>query len=168
MSSKVQILDQIQIQQKIIRLAYEVYENNFLEKELLIVGIEGNGYRLAELLCKKLKTISKIKIYFGKISLNKEKPWEGEPKIDFTEKMFINKTIILVDDVLNSGKTLMYAVKLFLDKPVKKINTVVLIDRSHSRFPIKADFVGLTLSTSLQEHVEVNFSKKSKETVFLQ
>lgn len=167
MSDKVRILDTVQIRQKINRLAFEVYENNFYEKELLVVGIEGNGYKVAQHLCEKLKDISAIKVHLGKIEVNKDKPWEGEPVVDFNEKEFINKTVILVDDVLNSGKTLMYAVKLFLDKPVKKINTVVLVDRSHTRFPVKADYVGLTLSTTLQEHIEADFSKKNKEAVYL-
>jgi pyrimidine operon attenuation protein / uracil phosphoribosyltransferase len=167
MSGKVKILDTLKIKQKINRLAYQVYENNFSEKELLVVGIDGNGYKVAQQLAEKLKEISPIKITLGKIKLNKDMPWEGEPKIDFTEKQFINKTVILVDDVLNSGKTLMYAVKLFLDKPVKKINTVILVDRSHTRFPVKADYVGLTLSTTLQEHIEADFSVKNKEAVYL-
>ncbi len=165
--SKVKILDTLQINQKLSRLAYEVYENNFSEKELLIVGIDGNGYKVATNLCDKLKKISPLKITLGKITVNKDKPWDGEALTDFEEKIFMNKTIILVDDVLNSGKTLMYAVKLFLDKPVKKINTVILVDRSHTRFPVKADFVGLRLSTTLQEHIEADFSKKGKETVYL-
>lgn len=167
MSKKVKILDTRQIDQKLNRLAFEVYENNFSEKELLVVGIEGNGYKVARHLGEKLKNISPIRIKMGKIAVNKDKPWEGEPEIDFAEKDFVNKTIILVDDVLNSGKTLMYAVKLFLDKPVKKINTVVLVDRSHTRFPVKADYVGLSLSTTLQEHIEADFSKKEKEAVYL-
>ena len=164
---KVKILDTTQIRQKLNRLAFEVYENNFSEKELLIVGIEGNGYKVAMRLSERLKNISPLKISLGKIKVNKEKPWEGEPVVDFEEKAFVNKTVILVDDVLNSGKTLMYAVKLFLDKPVKKINTVILVDRNHTRFPVKADFVGLRLSTTMQEHIEADFSKKEKEAVYL-
>jgi pyrimidine operon attenuation protein / uracil phosphoribosyltransferase len=166
-SSKVKILDTRQIWQKLNRLAYQVYENNFSEKELLIVGIEGNGYTFAGHLVDKLRKISPIKIRLGKISLDKQKPWEEEPVTDFVEKDFVNKTVILVDDVLNSGKTLMYAVRLFLGKPVKKINTVILVDRSHTRFPVKADFVGLTLSTTLQERIEADFSKEKKEAVYL-
>lgn len=165
--SKVKILDTLQIRQKVSRLAYEVYENNFSEKELLVVGIDGNGYKVAQQLGQQLQKIAPLKITLGKITLNKDKPWEGEPVIDFEAKNFVNKTVVLVDDVLNSGKTLMYAVKLFLDKPVKKINTVVLVDRSHTRFPVKADYVGLTLSTTLQEHIEADFSKKEKEAVYL-
>ncbi len=165
--SKVKILDTTQIRQKLNRLAYEVYENNFSEKELLVVGIDGNGYKVAQQLAEQLKKISPLKISLGKITLNKQKPWEGTPETDFDEKTFANKTIVLVDDVLNSGKTLRYAVKLFLDRPVKKINTVVLVDRSHTRFPVKADYVGLTLSTTLQEHIEADFSKREKEAVYL-
>jgi len=165
--SKIKILDTLQIRQKINRLAFEVYENNFAEKDLMVVGIDGNGYKVALQLAEKITEISKLKVKIGKISLNKAKPWDGDPAVDFKEKDFVNKNIILVDDVLNSGKTLMYAVKLFLDKPVKKITTVILVDRGHSRFPVKADFVGLTLSTTLQEHVEADFSHKNKEVVYL-
>lgn len=165
--SKLKILDKTQIDQKLNRLAYEIYENNFTEKELLIIGIDGNGYKVANHIGEKLKKISPIKITLGNIKLNKDKPWEDEPVINFEEKSFVNKSIIVVDDVLNSGKTLMYAVKLFLNKPVKKINTVILVDRSHTRFPVKADFVGLRLSTTLQEHIEADFSKKGKESVYL-
>ncbi len=165
--TKVKILNTTEIQQKLNRLAYEVYENNFTEKSLLIVGIEGNGYKVAASLSKKLEEISSIKIQLGKIKLNKDKPWEGEPEIDFDQKAFVNKTTILVDDVLNSGKTLIYAAKLFLDKPIKKLSTVVLVDRSHNRFPVKADYIGLTLSTTLQEHIETDFSKKGNEAVYL-
>ena len=162
MSNKVKILDKVQIRQKLNRLAYEVYENNFNEKSLLIVGIEGNGYKVAANLADKLKEISDIKIQLGKIKINKDKPWEGTPQTDFSEKDVVNKTTILVDDVLNSGKTLIYAVKLFLDKPVKKLSTVVLVDRSHTRFPVKADFVGLTLSTTMQEHIEAKLPTNKK------
>ena len=165
--SKLKILDTLQIQQKLNRLAFEVYENNFEEKELLVVGIEGNGYKVALEMAERLKNISKIKITVGKIKIDKDEPWKASAQTDFKEKDYVNKTVILVDDVLNSGKTLIYAVKLFLDKPIKKINTLVLVDRSHSRFPVKADFVGLTLSTTLHETILVDFSKKNKETVYL-
>ena len=166
MDKKVKILDTLQIQQKLDRLAYEVYENNFEEKELLVVGIEGNGYKIAAHLCKRLKTISPIKITLGKIALDKNKPWEGEPVIDFTEKAFVNKTVILVDDVLNSGTTLVYGVKHFLEVPIKKFKTVVLIDRNHKKYPVKADFKGLSLSTSSKEHVNVVF-ETDKSYAFL-
>ncbi len=165
--SKTEILNAKRIQQKLNRLAYEVYENNFEEKELLIAGIEGNGYIVAKRICEVLKKVSKTKLTLGKISINKKNPLAEEATVDFTDKDYKNKTVILVDDVLNSGKTLIYGVKIFLDKPVKKINTLVLVDRSHTRFPVKADFVGLSLSTTLQEHIVADLSAKGKESVYL-
>jgi pyrimidine operon attenuation protein/uracil phosphoribosyltransferase len=165
--SQTEILNATQIRQKLNRLAYEVYENNFEEKELLIAGIDGNGYIVAKHIQELLKKISKKEVKLGRIKLNKKNPLAEEATIDFTEKDYKNKTVILVDDVLNSGKTLIYGVKIFLDKPVKKLNTLVLVDRSHTRFPVKADFVGLSLSTTLQEHIVADLSAKGKETVYL-
>ena len=165
--TKTKILDAIQINQKLNRMAYQVYESNFKEKNLLIVGIAGNGFKVAERIAQLLTEISSINIKVGKITLQKEQPWLNEPIVDFTEKDYENKSVILVDDVLNSGATLMYAVKLFLNKPVKQLNTLILVDRSHTRFPVKADFVGLSLSTTLQERIDTDFSKKGKEAVYL-
>jgi pyrimidine operon attenuation protein/uracil phosphoribosyltransferase len=165
--AKAKILDTNQISRKLNRMAYEVYEKNFNEKELFLVGIEGNGYKVAERLEEILKKISGMKIKLSKITIDKEKPWVKEPKFDFKEKDYSNKSVILVDDVLNSGKTLMYAIKPFLHEPVKSIKVLVLVDRSHTRYPVKPDFVGLSLSTTLQEHIEADFSKKGKETVYL-
>jgi pyrimidine operon attenuation protein / uracil phosphoribosyltransferase len=167
MSQKIKILNTLQIHQKLNRLAYEVYENNFFEKELLILGIDGNGYKFANELAERLKNISDKKLKIGRVKLDKTAPWKSQITSDFKPKDIENKTIILVDDVLNSGKTLMYAVKLFLDIPLKKLSTVILVDRSHTQFPVKADFVGLRLSTTLQEHIEADFSKKGKEAVYL-
>lgn len=165
--AKTKILDTNNIAQKLNRMAYEVYEKNYGEKELLLVGIEGNGYKVAERLNEILKKISPLKIKLTKIKVDKENPWSSDPKVDLSEKDFMNRSIIIVDDVLNSGKTLMYAIKPFLYKPVKRLNVLVLVDRSHTRYPVKADFVGLSLSTTMQDHIEADFSKKGKETVYL-
>jgi pyrimidine operon attenuation protein/uracil phosphoribosyltransferase len=148
-------------------MAYEIYENNFKEKELLIVGIEGNGYKVAERIAERLNDISPIKTKLGKIKLNKETPWLENPTVNFTDKDYQNKSVLVVDDVLNSGKALIYGVKIFLDKPVKQLQTLVLVDRSHTRFPVKADYVGLSLSTTLQERIDTDFSKKGQEAVYL-
>lgn len=165
--SKVKILDTVQIHQKLNRLAYEIFENTFDEKELFIAGIAGNGYLLAKLLAVRLKKVSGQSITVGKVDIDKKNPWKREPVLDFKVEDYQNKTVVIVDDVLNSGKTLMFAVKIFLEHPVYKLHTVVLIDRSHSRYPVKADFVGLSLSTTLQEHIEVDMSQKNKELVYL-
>lgn len=165
--AKTKILDTLQISRTLNRMAYEVYEKNYNEKELLLVGIEGNGYKVAERLYEILTKISSIKIKLSKLKLDKENPWQGEPQVGITDKDYSNKAVIVIDDVLNSGKTVMYAVKPFLNKPVKRLNVLVLVDRSHSRYPVKADFVGLSLSTTLQDHIEADFSKKGKEAVYL-
>ena len=111
--------------------------------------------------------ISPIKTKLIEIKINKENPVAAEIKISLSEKELKNKVIILVDDVLNSGKTLIFGAKPFLTTPVKRLTTVVLVDRGHNRYPIKADFVGLSLSTTLQEHITVEIDKKGKEAVYL-
>lgn len=165
---KVEILNTQQIQQKLNRLAYEIYEHTIDEKEIMLAGIEGNGYLVAKKLAAILKKIAKYKITLGKITLDKKNPLAKKPVIDFTEAAYKNKTVFVVDDVLNSGKTLIYAVQLFLNHPIKKLHTVILVDRSHTQYPIKADFVGLSLSTTLQEHIVADFSNNGKEAVYLE
>ncbi len=165
---KVEILNTLQIEQKLNRLAYEIYEHTVDEKEIMLAAIDGNGYLVAKKLQDVLKKVAKYKIALGKISLDKKNPLAKKPVTDFTDKDYKNKTVILVDDVLNSGKTLIYAVQLFLNQPIKKLHTVVLVDRSHTQYPVKADFVGLSLSTTLQEHIVADFSAKGKETVYLE
>jgi pyrimidine operon attenuation protein/uracil phosphoribosyltransferase len=165
---KVEILNTQQIQQKLNRLAYEIYEHTLEEKEIMLTGIEGNGYLVAKKLSAIIKKIAPYKVTLGKITLDKKNPLAKKPVVDFTEADYKNKTIFVVDDVLNSGKTLIYAVQLFLTQPIKKLNTVILVDRSHTQYPIKADFVGLSLSTTLQEHIVADFSASGKETVYLE
>ena len=163
---KTLILNSKQIEQKINRIAYEIYENNPGEKEIIIAGISDNGYLFAKRISDVVTKISPIKTTLIEIKINKENPLAKEIKISLSDKELKNKVIILVDDVLNSGKTLIFGAKPFLISPVKRLTTVVLVDRGHNRFPIKADFVGLSLSTTLQEHITVDL-KKGKEAVYL-
>jgi len=165
--SKTLILNSKQIQQKINRIAYQIYENNYDEKEIVIAGIANNGYILAKHIADVLNTISPIKIKLIEILIDKKNPLSKEIKIALTDKELQNKVIILVDDVLNSGRTLIFGAKPFLSSPLKRLTTVVLVDRGHNRYPIKADFVGLSLSTTLQEHITVEINKKGKEAVYL-
>ncbi len=113
-----------------------------------------------------MEKISPIKTKLIEITINKEDPLTAEIKISLTDKELKNKVIVLVDDVLNSGKTLIFGAKPFLVAPVKRLTTAVLVDRGHNRFPIKADLVGLSLSTTLQEHITVDL-KKGNEAVYL-
>jgi len=161
------ILTGKQIEQKINRIAYEIYENNHTEKEIIIAGIVPNGYILAKRIATVLQKISSIKIILTEVSVDKEHPATQEIKIALSDKELKNKVIVLVDDVLNSGKTMIFGAKPFLTSSVKRLTTVVLVDRGHNRYPIKADFVGLSLSTTLQEHITVILNKKGEEAVYL-
>lgn len=165
--SKTLILNSKQIEQKINRLAYEIVENNYTEKEIIIAGISKNGYLFAKRLNTVLQKISSIKTQLIEIVIDKENPLSKEIKISLSEKELKNKVVILADDVLNSGKTLIFGAKPFLVSPLKRLTTVVLVDRGHNRYPIKADFVGLSLSTTLQEHITVELDVKGKEVVYL-
>ena len=161
------VLNKKQIEQKINRIAHEIYENNFEEDEMIMAGIANRGHVLAKRIAKVLESISPMKVQLGKIEINKKDPLCEVIKFPLTDAELRHKSVFLVDDVINSGKTLIYAVKHFLKVPVKKIRTVVLVDRSHNIFPVKADYVGISLSTTLQEHVTVELGK-GKEVVYLQ
>jgi pyrimidine operon attenuation protein/uracil phosphoribosyltransferase len=152
------ILDTIQIHQKIRRIAYQIYETNSNEKEVIIAGIVGNGYTLSEKLVKVLNEISTLKVTICKVNINKKKPLEPI-STSLSIDDYKNKSLVLVDDVLNSGTTLIYGVKHFLDVPLKKFKTAVLVNRNHKKYPVKADFKGVSLSTSIKEHVQVTFSE---------
>ena len=153
------ILDKEQIQEKIKRISYEVYEENFEDKSILICGIEKNGSIIAKRIIKELESICDIKIEFMSINLNKKKPL-NTVEIKSSKNNIKNKSIILIDDVSNTGKTLIYVIKELIKFEPKKINTAVLVNRDHTLFPIKINFVGLSLSTSIKSHIEVKLDNK--------
>ena len=158
---KTLVLNKQQLQQRIDRLAWQIYEQNYKEKEIIIAGIANRGVLIAKKIAEKLAKISSIKIKLATIKVDKDNPYNKDIEVDISEKEYKNKVLILVDDVLNSGKTLMYGAKYFLSVPLKKLSTIVLVDRNHNRFPIKADFVGLSLSTTLKEHISVELEKNA-------
>lgn len=155
------ILDAVQIKQKIRRIAYEIYEHNFNEKTIVIAGIEGQGYTLAKLLIKEVESISPIKTLLVKVSLDKSAPQQTEVGLDCNLKDLQKKCIILVDDVLNTGRTFAYGLKPFLNIEVKKIETAVLVNRSHPLFPIYPQYTGYELATTIRDHVEVVLGKET-------
>lgn len=168
------ILNHGQIEKKIARIAYQIYEKNYEENEIVLVGITDRGFQLAQKLKIVLEQIASsaesriaLKIKLGEIEIDKEKPLENKQiKFSLAENELTNKSVILVDDVLNSGKTLIYGVKYLLDFPIKRLKTVVLVDRSHKRFPVHVDYTGVLLSTTLQEHINVEF-KENNDAVYL-
>ena len=153
-STENRILNKQQIQQKISRIAYEIYENNYLEKNLYVAGIP-SGYNLAKLLVKELEKITPFNISLIKIDFGQEKPTAESIKVDHDPKELKGNVLILVDDVLHTGKTFLHSLRPFLDVDVKKIETVVLVNRSHKLFPISSDYTGYELSTTLNDHIEV-------------
>lgn len=158
MSRSIILTDQ-QITDKIRRIAYQIYESNTKEKEVIIAGIKENGFILAERIAKVLREISSLEVSLCEVAMDKKKPRE-QITTSLDPEQYKNRSLILVDDVLNSGTTLIYAARHFLDVPLKRFKTVVLVNRNHKKYPIKADFKGLSLSTSLQEHIHVEFNKK--------
>jgi pyrimidine operon attenuation protein/uracil phosphoribosyltransferase len=154
------ILDGAQVKQKIRRMAYEIYEHNFKEKNIIMAGIEGQGYVLAKLLVKEVESISPVKATLVKVSLDKSAPQQSEVVLDCEIKGLKKKCIILVDDVLNTGRTFIYGLKPFLDIEVKKIEIAVLVNRSHTLFPVYPQYTGYELSTTIRDHVEVNLGKE--------
>lgn len=160
--SQLLILNKEQIQQKINRIAYQILEDNLDEQEIVLAGIWDRGYKLALRLKLVLSKISDLKITMLRIDLDRLNS-KLVANTDLEESQWKNKVIILVDDVLNSGKTLAYGLGVFLNTPHKKIRTVVLVDRSHKIFPIATDFVGLQLATILKEQVDVVMDVEGEE-----
>ena len=154
------ILTNEQITNKTRRIAYQIYESTSNEKEIIIAGINGNGYVFAQNLAKILSEISELKVALCEVKINKKNP-RTEISTDIDSEIYKNKSIVLVDDVLNSGSTLIYGIKFFLEVPLKRFKTAVLINRNHKKFPVKADFKGISLSTSMHEHVSVIFEANS-------
>ncbi|MBB6682489.1 phosphoribosyltransferase [Aequorivita sp. 609] len=158
------ILDKKQIAHKIKRIAYQVYETNVNEKEVVIAGIIGNGYVLAKKIKAELEKISPIKVILCEVNIDKKNPI-SKIETSLKPEEYKNKSLLLVDDVLHSGTTLIYGIKHFLEVPLKQFKTAVLVDRNHKKYPVKADFKGISLSTSLNENVSVIFEKNNDRAV---
>lgn len=152
------ILTHQEIVHKTRRIAYQIYETFSDENELVIAGISNSGFIFAQKISEEFQKISTLKITLCEVQINKQNPSENIIT-SITAEEYTNKNLILIDDVLNSGATLIYCIRHFLNVPLKKFKTAVLIDRNHKNYPVKADFKGLSLSTSLQEHVQVVFEK---------
>lgn len=154
------ILQHQQIKQKITRIAHEILENTTEVEQLFLAGICGNGALLAQELGDIIRKNSHVEVVVFEIMIDKENPLRREITSSIATERFKNAYVILVDDVVNSGKTMQYALTKLLEQETKTIKTVALVDRTHRRFPIKCDFVGLTLSTTLQERVEIELTQE--------
>ena len=161
------ILDRPQIQQKIKRLAIEILENNFEEKSLILIGINNNGTGFAKLLMTELKKITDIQVHLFTVRLNPAAPLSTTVEIDTEVSTFKNKSIILVDDVANTGRTIFYACKPILDIIPKKLEVAVLVDRKHKTFPIYPKYVGMALATTLKEDIDAQILNTDDWGVYL-
>jgi pyrimidine operon attenuation protein/uracil phosphoribosyltransferase len=158
------IMDATDIHKTVKRIAYQIYETHFEEAQLILAGIAHNGVILAKRIQEELEIISNIKVIFVQIKVDKRNPINP---IVLSKKLAVceNQAVVVVDDVLNTGSTLIYAVTHFLSIKLKKLQTAVLVNRNHKNFPIKGDFKGISLSTSIKEHIDVVFG--DKEGVYL-
>ena len=158
------IMDAADIHKTVMRIAYQIYETHFEEKQLVLAGVAYNGVVLAKRIQEELEKISQIGVISLEIKVDKKNPIN---QVSISKELDIckNNSVVVVDDVLNTGSTLIYAVTHFLSIKLKKIQTAVLVNRNHKNFPIKGDFKGISLSTSIKEHINVKFGEN--EGVFL-
>lgn len=163
-AEKKYILDKAVAARKLKRMAYEILENNTDEDYIVLAGIRESGSVVARNIQQLLSSISSVKTDLITIALDKHQPKEVTVNKDVD---FNGKVIIVIDDVANSGKTLLYALKPFLAYQPKKIQTLVLVERSHKTFPVHPDYVGLSMATTLEEHIYVEVDDKEVLGAFL-
>ena len=145
-------------------MAYQVYESNVDETEVVIAGIVDNGFLLAKKIKVEVEKISPIKVILCKVHIDKKNPI-SPIQTSLKAEEYQNKSLLLVDDVLHSGTTLVYGVKHFLEVPLKQFKTAVLVDRNHKKYPVKVDYKGISLSTSLNENIAVVFEKNKDRAI---
>ena len=150
---KSEILTKAVAERKMERIALEIAEELFGDTdEVIIIGIAGSGMVIAERIYNLVNPLLSIPIRIISCSLNKKKP----DTISYSEVIdFNNKNVLLIDDVTNSGRTMLYALKPLLQFYPKRIQTVSLVERMHKNYPIKVDYIGLSVATTLQDHIQV-------------
>lgn len=156
------ILKPAQIDQRIVRMAYEIYEHNIDRKDIILAGISDNGHLFASLLDEEIKKISKIRTKVVKVDINKEEPLKEEIQIPLKKKELEGQSVVIIDDVLNSGRTVAFVMKSFLKVHIRKIEVAVMINRTHKSFPVFAKYTGYELATTINEHVDVKLSGNEK------
>ena len=162
---KTEVLDQDQILRICNRFAFQILENSIDSDVIHIIGIKEKGFDIAKIVERELKSITKKNISLSSIKIDKK-----NPKDSVLSDSNLNKnvdTIFLIDDVLNTGKTLIYSLSYLLKFNFKSIKTLVLIDRNHKQFPIKVDYKGISLSTNINDNIKLlNDNKKLKAILF--
>lgn len=162
-NTKTLVLNKEEVALKIQRIAWQLLESHVNEEVVYLVGISKSGHWLAKQILKVLGDISDLSLQLVEMEINKKNPLKSEIKTSVPLSEFKNQNVVLIDDVLNSGKVLIHGVRHLLAQPLKRLTTAVLVDRNHKQFPVKGDVKGLSLSTSLNEHVEVAISGNSAQ-----
>lgn len=162
------IIDKAKLKQKIIRLAYEIVEDQFEEDEICLVGIKDGGYQVANILKKEIQKIKAVEVSISSLQLNKANPLVSPAKLSKDISYFEGKAVIIVDDVANSGRTIFYAFQHFLNIIPKTVKVAVLVDRKHKKFPVHCNYVGTSLGTTIKEHIEVVFNGTNVEAAYLE
>ena len=162
---KTEVLDHNQILRICNRFAFQIVENSSDNNEILIIGIKSKGYEIAKIVKKQIETIVNKKVTLKHIKIDKNNP-KGSIKSDIDFKNNV-KNVFLIDDVLNTGKTLTYSISYLLNYNFESIKTLVLIDRNHKQYPIKVDFKGISLSTNIDDKVKLlNEEQKLRAILF--
>ena len=157
------ILNDKQIKQKLTRLAFEIIEQNSSESEIILAGVNNNGYACAKLLKRELNKakVTDIKFTLAQINLNPAQPTKDGVSVNLSDDAIKDKVAVVIDDVANTGRTLFYACLPFINTLVKKLQTAVLVDRTHKSYPVLVNYIGLSLATTLNDHIEVDLNKKA-------
>lgn len=162
------ILDNKQLDQKIERLSYQILENNLDSKKILFLGINKNGLRFAKFLQETFTNNTGRESVLGNITLDAANPLKEEIKVNISDADLKGSSIIIVDDVANTGRTIFYAFKPLLNVLPAKVEAAVLVDRKHKTYPVKVDYVGLSLATTLKENIRVDLTRKNQKSVHLE
>lgn len=167
MSNRTTLLSPKKVQQMIERMVHEIIERFYGSDEIIIIGIESMGSKLASRICSRLEELDYFSIQYYDLKIEKDKPLKSPISLKPEAPSLSGKSVLLIDDVLNSGRTMIYATQHILNEAVKSLTTLCLVDRIHRRFPIKADIVGISLSTTIKEHIEVDLHK-GREAIYLE
>lgn len=162
------ILTSQQIDQKIKRMAYEIYERNFTEEEIVIAGIVGEGYEFATRLTNEVRRISPLKVKLIELRFDVHAPKQSYIEFDGDEIVLEDHVVIVADVVLNTARTMTFSLQPFLQTGVKKLQVAVVVDRNHRLYPVSADYVGYSLSTTINEHIQVILSRPGEEGAYLE
>ncbi len=162
MSKKNLILGEDRINKIIKRIAYQIIEGNHKYKKIVVLGINGQGEILADLLSKEVESIRPaLECQVEQLKIDKAKPKFSDIELSCSLQELSNRSVVVVDDVMNTGRTQSYALSFILQSPVKKVETAVLVNRSHKAFPISATYSGISLSTTIDEHIQVELDKET-------